>query len=140
MIKKQSFRKLEISTKQEKENYRETAAYLEYRATAVCVHLRRTTQGSAQEKFFINLASQLTKTKLYFPSQAGKHNLNFGRPPLNHYTYCLGTDFLTAIWFAMFENFVKIELLRMYCLPIFHAWFEPSILFEILSRLFNLGE
>ena len=81
MIKKQSFRKLEISTKQEKENYRETAAYLEYRATAVCVHLRRTTQGSAQEKFFINLASQQTKTKLYFPSQAGKHNLNFGRPP-----------------------------------------------------------
>ena len=88
--KDESFRKLEISTKQEKENYRETAPYLEYRATTVCIHLRRTKQGSAQENFFTYLASQQTKTKLYFPSQAGKHNLNFGRSPLNHYRLLFG--------------------------------------------------
>ena len=96
MIKKQSFRKLEISTKQEKENYRETAPYLECRATTVCMHLRRTTQGIAQENFFTNLASQQTKTKFYFPSQDGKQNLNFGRSPLNHYRLLFGNGFFNC--------------------------------------------
>ena len=61
-------RKLEISIKQDRENYRETAPYLEQPGHH-CLHLRKEQHKlAAQKTFFPNLASRQMKTKLHFSS------------------------------------------------------------------------
>ena len=96
------------------ENYRETAPYLEQPGHH-CLHLLKNNTSCTKNLFpWLGESTDENKALLFFTGWEAEFKvLAIPYNPLGH---CLRKDFLTAIWFAMFENSVKIKLLHI---PIF---------------------
>ena len=96
------------------ENYRETVPYLEQPGHH-CLHLLKNNTSCTRNLFpWLGESTDENKALLFFTGWEAEFKvLAIPYNPLGH---CLRKDFLTAIWFAMFENSVKIILLHI---PIF---------------------
>ena len=103
------------------ENYRETAPYLEQPGHH-CLHLSKNNTSCTRNLFpWLGESTDENKALLFFTGWEAEFKvLAIPHNPIDH---CLRKDFLTTIWFAMFENSVKIKL---FAHTDFHTWIDPS--------------
>ena len=106
--KSKSLRNFEIQCQ---ENYRETAPYL-VQPGHQCLHLLKN-NTSCTRNLFPRLGESTDEYKALLFFTGWEAEFKVLATPYNPLGHCLRKDFLTAIWFAMFENSVKIKLLHI---------------------------
>ena len=109
--KKIKANRYEISRFQCQENYRETAPYL-VQPGHQCLHLLKN-NTSYTRNLFPRLGEWRDEYKALLFFTGWEAEFKVLATPYNPLGHCLRKDFLTAIWFAMFENSVKIKLLHI---------------------------